>query len=229
MAKVLFNVTVIEYWTWCALPSFPSSVNLQPSTYMPSTLLLFPPVSHLLLMATSSIALALADAINIYHGFWYSHGSSLPKGPMLTLSTFWFTFISSCITLYLAWALSRIWCISSALMFHSVFKKTKHSLQESQCATLIVNSKSPLDVLFDCVNLIRRGGPKGTLKTIFGTSIVILCMNAVIPALLATFPAYNGGIIASSTCGLFQTLAVGTVNASNFWEAAGHITASTMQ
>jgi hypothetical protein len=145
---------------------------------------------------------------------------------MLTLSTFWFTFISSAITLYLAWALSRNWRIVGVLIFCNIFEKTRYSLEESQCASLVVNSKSPLDGFFASVRLVWLGGPKGTLGKILGASFIILAINAAIPALLAAFPMYNTGMIASAECGMFTT---GTINESNYWEIAGTITTNTIR
>jgi hypothetical protein len=108
----------------------------------------------------SLVTFALAGTPNVHHGFWYSFGASLPKGPMLTVSTFHFTIISSGVALFTGWAASRTWRILDALIFRNIFEQTKSSLYESQFATLIVNSNAALGAFMDSLQLLLCRGRK---------------------------------------------------------------------
>lgn len=128
-------------------------------------------------------------------GFWRSHGPHLPKGPMLTVSAFWFTFLSSGIALLLGWAISRLWRFLEVLVFRIVLKKSKKSLDQSQCAVLLVNTKAPLEAFYMSIQLMRPRGPKGTAAIIFCTASVILAATIAIPAMIALLPVYQQGIL----------------------------------
>jgi hypothetical protein len=154
-------------------------------------------------MATSAVALSLVDSAKVYYGFWRSQGTALPKGPFVTLSTLWYTFLSSAIALYAAWALYRASRIFDVLLFRSIYTRTRISLEESQCAVLVVNSKAALDAFLSSFYLLRHGGPKKTLFKIMSSAFIILILSAAIPFLLAVFPTYNQGKIVDSDCALF--------------------------
>jgi len=46
------------------------------------------------------------------------------------------------------WAISRLWRFLEVLAFRMALKKSKKSLNQSQCAVLFVNTKAPLDAFF---------------------------------------------------------------------------------
>jgi len=146
-------------------------------------------------MSFSSVSLALLDYPNVWQGFWHSHGALLPKGPMLTVSAFWFTFLSSGIALLLGWAISRLWRLLEVLVFRIVLKKSKKSLNQSQCAVLLVNTKAPLDAFFTSIQLMRPRGPNGTAAIIFCAASAILAATIAIPAMIALLPVYQQGIL----------------------------------
>jgi len=155
----------------------------------------FPLLKLFLVMSFSSVSLALLDYPNVWQGLWHSHGAHLPKGPMLTVSAFWFMFLSSGIALLLGWAISRLWRFLEVLVFRIALKKSKKSLNQSQCAVLLVNTKAPLDAFFMSIQLMRPRGPRGTAAIIFCAASVILAATIAIPAMIALLPVYQQGIL----------------------------------
>src|SRR5262245_55191680 len=103
-------------------------------------------------MSASSIPLALVGPSDVHYGFWYSYGTALPKGPMLTVSTFWFKFIGAAIALFTSLTLSKAAGLLDFFMFRRVFERSKHSLGESQCAAIVANNSSPFDTLINCLD-----------------------------------------------------------------------------
>ena len=155
---------------------------------------------------SSSNTLGLIDAPRIYHGFWHSYGTSLPQGPVLTVSTTVSTFLASGIALYTAWVLSRVWRILDVLIFKSIHDRSKKSLQESQYSALVVNSNAPLDAFLTAGRLMRRGGPKKTLIKIVLAALFVLLLTAATPALIVLLPTHNEGLIVSTNCGYYPNL-----------------------
>jgi hypothetical protein len=106
-------------------------------------------------MAASSVSFALSGPPNVFYGFWRSYGtSSLPPGPMLTVSAFWFNFIGAGIALLIAFVLSRLWRIFCALFFYFTFtddETRRCSVEESQSHALLVNTKAPFSALISIV------------------------------------------------------------------------------
>ena len=156
-------------------------------------------------MASSPVTVALLNSgsADVHHGFWYSYGTILPKGQMLTLSSSRFTLMDSALTLLIGWALSRLWRIFNVIMFCMIIKRTKHSLHESQCATLVVNINAAAAAFFSTGRLLCRGGPRRTLTIIFCASVLLLAMSAVIPAVITRFPRYDLGLVIPKSCELY--------------------------
>jgi hypothetical protein len=156
-------------------------------------------------MASSPVTVALLNSgsADVHHGFWYSYGTILPKGQMLTLSSSRFTLMDSALTLLIGWALSRLWRIFDVIMFCVIIKRTKHSLHESQCATLVVNTNAAAGAFFSTGRLLRRGGPRRTLAIIFCASLLLLAMSAVIPAVITRFPRYDLGLVIPKSCSIY--------------------------
>ena len=153
-------------------------------------------------MSTASpITLSLVNEPRIYHGFWQSRGTSFPDGLALTVNTAVYAFLTSGLALFTAWVASRAWCIINVLIFRSIYKRTQRSLEESQCAALLANTRAPLAAFLTASQLVRRGGPKNTLVKIVMASIFILALNAAIPVFVALFPTRRGGLISAANCG----------------------------
>ena len=151
--------------------------------------------------SVSSVTLTLVDKPPIYYGFWHSYGSSFPPGPVLTTTTSVFALATSALALFIAWVASRLWCIIDVLIFRSIYERTKTSLEESQCAALLVNSTAPLSAFTAASELIRRGGPKNTLIRIIIASVFVLSLTAAIPLFIAIFPTRREGLISPVECG----------------------------
>jgi hypothetical protein len=83
---------------------------------------------------SSTTTLALTDSPHIYLGFWHSYGNSFPQGAVLTISRFWFMTLSSMVTLFIAWTLSRAWRIFGALIFQSIHHQNQVIIARSQYA-----------------------------------------------------------------------------------------------
>ena len=155
-------------------------------------------------MATiSPVSISLVDNPPIYHGFWHSYGSSFPPGPVLTVNTKIFAFITSAASLLTAWVISRLWGIIDALIFKSIYERTKTSLQESQCAALLINNSAPLSALTAAGWLLRSGGPKATLTKIMIAALFVVVLKASIPGFVVIFPTSRQGLISSTDCGYF--------------------------
>ena len=169
-------------------------------------------------MATiSHVSISLVNNPPIYHGFWHSYGSSFPAGPVLTVNTKIFAFTTSAASLLTAWVISRLWGIIEAVIFKSIYERTKTSLEESQCAALLVNNSAPISTLTAAGGLLRRGGPKGTLTKIVIASLFVILLKASIPGFAVILPTRRQGLIASTDCGY--------VPRSNNQDAVwGHIT-----
>src|ERR1700733_13349422 len=95
-------------------------------------------------MVSSDVLTTLSGQPRIAQGLWYSQGSVLPKGHMLTLTTFWLNFINLALGGLIAWSLSRLWRIACATLFQAVYNE-RPSWEESQNFALIVNSKTALE------------------------------------------------------------------------------------
>ena len=163
-------------------------------------------------MATASqIARDLVEEeICIFHGFWISHGTTaFPPGLALTVTTQMYAFLTAGTALFAAWVASRAWRILSVIIFGSIYKRTKASLEESQCAALLVNSEAPLSAGLAVRELAHHGRPKGTFIKIVSASIFSLLLRATIPAYVYVFPPHGGGLIIPKNCGYNSTL-VGT-------------------
>ena len=153
-------------------------------------------------MTTASpITLSLVNEPRIYHGFWHSRGTSFPPGPALTVNTTVYAFLTSGLALFTAWVASRAWCIINVLIFRSIYRRTMRSLQESQCAALLANTRAPLAAFLTACHLTHRGGPKHTLFMIVFAAVFILALNAAIPVFVALFPIRRGGLLAATNCG----------------------------
>jgi hypothetical protein len=158
-------------------------------------------------MAASSVSLALTGPAQVYHGFWHSHGTALPSGPMLTVSTFWFKFISAGIALLIAAVLARFWRFLGAVIFYFTFEEKEISADESQNYALVVNSKAALGALFAVASLTGFRRPSARRAVIFSASLLVVAIGVAIPALVAQISTYNQGLIASDRC---------TINAGSF-------------
>ena len=155
-------------------------------------------------MATiSPVTISLVDNPPIYHGFWHSYGSSFPPGPVLTVSTTVFAFTTSAASLLTAWVISRLWAIIDVLIFKSIYERTRTSLEESQCAALLVNNSAPLSTLTAASELLRRGGAKNTLTKIMIAALFVVVLKVSIPGFVVIFPTSRQGLISSTDCGYF--------------------------
>jgi len=76
-------------------------------------------------------------------------------------------------------------------------------MAESQCAALIVNSNSPLDLTITSAKQLRGGGPRQTLLKILGVSTFLLALHAAIPAFIGQFPTHSEGIARSDFCEIY--------------------------
>jgi hypothetical protein len=119
----------------------------------------------------------VVEAPHLYHVFWYSYGTSLPKGPIVTVRTTIFVFVTSAIALFVAWVAPRVWRILDALV---ICERTKASMQESQCS--LAPDASPFSRYF-------------RLPLSQCSFILILLRWSV--------PVHNGGFIAATDCGYF--------------------------
>ena len=77
------------------------------------------------------------------------------------------------------------------VIFFTIIEASKTDLQQSQLATILVNSKAPLDAIFTLGGVIWRGGAKMSGKLAVVAALFILALNAAIPVLVATFPTYS--------------------------------------
>jgi hypothetical protein len=75
------------------------------------------------------------------------------------------------------------------------------SLEESQCAAFLANTKPPLGAFLTAGKLVHRGGPKDTLAKIILASLFIVSLKAAIPAFVSRFPTHQGGLLAATNCG----------------------------
>ena len=106
----------------------------------------------------------LASSFDVYYGFWQSHGSVLPKGPMLTLDPFWFKVFNAALLLILVFSVSRTWRIFAAILFATIFSRAKCCAQQSQCAALLANTPDPRTALWTSSKLSWHGDAEGTLR-----------------------------------------------------------------
>jgi hypothetical protein len=148
----------------------------------------------------SSIPLSLTGTPKFHLGFWHSYGTTLPAGPMLTIATFWFKFISAGVALLIAWVLTRLWRSLSSLIFYITFHPTRNSVQDSQSSVLLVNSEKASSALFASLSLMKLQKPRARQVAILILSSLIFAFGAAIPVLVAQIPTYNLAPVVSDRC-----------------------------
>jgi hypothetical protein len=168
-------------------------------------------------MSTPPVIALLSSSPNVPQTFWYSRGTALPQGHLLTVNTFWSNFINVAVGGLVAWSLSRLWRITCALVFRVTFRE-RLSWEEGQNVALLVNSKSALEAGIDATQLItaRRKILKTSWKnkatitaiTVVVIALLVVCLTLTFPLLVALIPVAKQGLVAP--VGECTGLALGT-------------------
>ncbi|PVF91428.1 hypothetical protein CPB86DRAFT_820491, partial [Serendipita vermifera] len=176
-------------------------------------------------MSTFSVSLSLSGPPTVRSGFWYSEGSVLPRGHMLTLSNFMAQYLSLALGALVGWAVSRLWRIGCVVLFYLSYTP-QPSWEQSQNNVFIVNSRSALDGSFDSLMILkgrsdayrklygkaRSRGSTGGKTTPYNKATYVLLGAAAIaftsiglklgtPALIALIPVNRLGLVVPKECG----------------------------
>ncbi|PVF94014.1 hypothetical protein CPB86DRAFT_789466 [Serendipita vermifera] len=106
-------------------------------------------------MSVFSLSVSLAGPPTLRSGFWYSEGSVLPQGYMLTLSNFLSRYLTLALGALVGWAASRLWRIGCSALFYQSHTPYP-SWEQSQNSIFIVNSRSALDGFFDSLTILKH-------------------------------------------------------------------------
>ncbi|PVF94019.1 hypothetical protein CPB86DRAFT_818327 [Serendipita vermifera] len=183
-------------------------------------------------MSTFSLSLSLVGPPALRSGFWYSFGSVLPQGHMLTLNNFMFQNLTLAVGLLVGWAASRLWRIGCVALFY--FSHTPQpSWEQSQNDVFIVNCKSALEGCIGSLTILKRRSTayhqlcgqapkrssfsgrrptsyrKATHVLLGAAFLASMCIGLKLatPSLLALIPVSRLGVVISRDCGVRPTIA----------------------
>ena len=145
------------------------------------------------------MSLSHTTSSKVFLGFWRSHGTIIPEGPVLTLSTRWSKLFGNLIALLISWAVFRLYRILTAIIFYLIFKDRGSSFDNSMATTMVVNIQSPLDGIFVTILRLRR---RKAFILIFATALFAFLLSPAIVVGLSLLPSYRAGRLLPDNCGL---------------------------